>query len=527
MAACAASERVIRASGTNRAESAGGGMSTWRRRGRFYCGGRMEPRPRVSGFVLAPGIGRVAPLEGRADGGWVGTSVVDVRQPPRHALEPHQRLAFVERLRPAWAGIRGASLTAQAVRRTASPRTCSKRGAGPAVGAVDAGPCGYFDDTDLYARDRRTTEGDLQSAPPSRVTTLGDSVPRRENGRCLITCTCSKAGSTRPSSAPLIAHAGAAGRGNLHQRLPHRRRRSRRDLGDAYPRSRLSRWRAIPRVSRANWRKAEGASSTKMKSRGTWRCQAGDVDGSACGARGDLSAARSLPGDALVHDHARTLRRRGFFSNAVANPSNAASRAWLLDPTQRLGRPRKPRGPRALHPVLSNQPVRLPRRAPFASAGRMEFKLEPRTEEWFKLALERGSATCHLSRRRQGSELRQAAREDKPVQILKAGRRATCSSPSRSSWYGAPSALRNDRSYSTRARRRLPPESVLFFAPVTFAMLGRLKDRELTNALESPSNFAAQETRGRSPRSKTAPSKAYRGTGRAQDGLSGRCLRFS
>ena len=40
---------------------------------------------------------------------------------------------------------------------------------GPALGAVDAGARGHFDDSDLHARGRGAPEADLQGAPPARV----------------------------------------------------------------------------------------------------------------------------------------------------------------------------------------------------------------------------------------------------------------------------------------------------------------------------------------------------------------------
>ena len=113
----------------------------------------------------------------------------------------------------------------------------------------------------------------------------------------------------------------------------------------------------------------------------------GDVDGSISAAREEIYPRPGRPEmrwSTIMED----LRRRDFSINAIAISLNAASRGLLLDPTNGLA-DLENREVRALSiHSFTNQPVRLLRAIRYAA--RMEFKLESRTEEWFKLALERG-----------------------------------------------------------------------------------------------------------------------------------------
>ena len=250
---------------------------------------------------------------------------------------------------------------------------------------------------------------------------------------------------------------------------------------------------------------------------------AGDVDGSVAAAREEIYPRPEARPETRWSTIMEDLRRRDFSLNAVAISLNAASRGLLLDPTNGLA-DLESREVRALSiHSFSNQPVRLLRAIRYAA--RMEFKLEPRTEEWFKLALERGKREA-ISPADAGSELRQVAREDKPVQILKAWEARDLLEPI------SPQLAKRHPHYEMlarilRARDDLAAAGIRprLFAPVTFAVLGRLKDRELTSALNHL-EFRAQEIEtdrhGRRPGVQN-----YRGTGRAQDGVSGRCLRFS
>jgi tRNA nucleotidyltransferase/poly(A) polymerase len=217
---------------------------------------------------------------------------------------------------------------------------------------------------------------------------------------------------------------------------------------------------------------------------------AGDVDGSVAAAREEIYPRPEARPETRWSTIMEDLRRRDFSLNAVAISLNAASRGLLLDPTNGLA-DLESREVRALSiHSFSNQPVRLLRAIRYA--GRMEFKLEPRTEEWFKLALERGKRDA-ISPADAGSELRQAAREDKPVQILKAWEARDLLEP-----ISQQLAKRHPHyemiARILRARDDLAAAGIRprLFAPVTFAMLGRLKDRELTSALNHL-EFRAQE----------------------------------
>jgi tRNA nucleotidyltransferase (CCA-adding enzyme) len=175
------------------------------------------------------------------------------------------------------------------------------------------------------------------------------------------------------------------------------------------------------------------------------------------------------------------LRRRDFSVNAIALSLNAASRGLLLDPTNGLA-DIEIREVRALSiHSFTNQPVRLLRAVRYCA--RMEFKLESRTEEWFNLALERGLQES-IPAGEAGDELRQLAREDKPVQILKAWEaRGLVDAIS-------PQLAKRHPHYEMlarilRARDDLAAAGIRprLFAPVTYAALGKLKDRETSSAL--------------------------------------------
>ena len=216
----------------------------------------------------------------------------------------------------------------------------------------------------------------------------------------------------------------------------------------------------------------------------------GDVDGSVSAAREEIYPRPEARPETRWSTIMEDLRRRDFSLNAVAISLNAASRGLLLDPTNGLA-DLESREVRALSiHSFSNQPVRLLRAIRYAA--RMDFKLEPRTEEWFKLALERGKREA-ISPSDAGSELRQLAREDKPVQILKAWEARDLLEPI------SPQLAKRHPHYEMlarilRARDDLAAGGIRprFFAPVTFAVLGRLKDRELTSALNHL-EFRAQE----------------------------------
>src|SRR5580692_1263773 len=144
---------------------------------------------------------------------------------------------------------------------------------------------------------------------------------------------------------------------------------------------------------------------------------AGDVDGCIEAAREEVYPRPGARPETRWSTIMEDLRRRDFSLNAIALSLNAASRGLLLDPTNGLA-DLESREVRALSiHSFTNQPVRLLRAIRYAA--RMEFKLEPRTEEWFALAMERGLAES-IPPEDVGRELRQLDREEKPAAILKA-----------------------------------------------------------------------------------------------------------
>ena len=208
---------------------------------------------------------------------------------------------------------------------------------------------------------------------------------------------------------------------------------------------------------------------------------AGDVDGSVAAAREDIYARPGARPEMRWSTIMEDLHRRDFSINAIALSLNAASRGLLLDPTNGLA-DLESREVRALtiH-SFTNQPVRLLRAVRYAA--RMEFKLESRTEDWFKLAMERGLRES-IAPADAGGELRQLAREDKPVQILKAWEARDLLEP-----ISAQLAKRHPHyemlARILRARDDLAAGGIRprLVAPVAYAALGRLKDRELSGAL--------------------------------------------
>jgi len=207
----------------------------------------------------------------------------------------------------------------------------------------------------------------------------------------------------------------------------------------------------------------------------------GDVDGSIEAAREEVyprpGARPEMRWSTIMDD----LRRRDFSLNAIAISLNAASRGLLLDPTNGLA-DLEAREVRALSiHSFTNQPVRLLRAVRYAA--RMDFKLDSRTEDWFNLALERGLQES-ISAGDAGAEFRQLAREDKPVHVLKAWE-------ARGLLEAISAQLAKRRPHYEmlarilRARDDLAAAGIRprLFAPVTYAALGKLKDREVSAAL--------------------------------------------
>jgi len=208
---------------------------------------------------------------------------------------------------------------------------------------------------------------------------------------------------------------------------------------------------------------------------------AGDVEASISGARDEVYIRPGTRPEIRWSTVMEDLRRRDFSLNAIAISLNPASRGLLLDPTNGLADLER-REVRALSiHSFTNQPVRLLRVLRYA--GRMGFRMEPRTAEWFALAIERGLHRT-IQPEDAGQELRDVAREEKPAAILKAWEAHDLVAviypqlAKRHPDYDAIARLvrvRDDLA-SAGLRPRLA-------APMTYAILGRLKPRERSAAL--------------------------------------------
>ena len=144
---------------------------------------------------------------------------------------------------------------------------------------------------------------------------------------------------------------------------------------------------------------------------------AGDVDVSLAAAREDIYAHPGNKPETRFSTIMEDLRRRDFSVNAIAISLNANSRGLLLDPTNGLADLER-REIRALSiHSFTNQPVRLLRVLRYAA--RLGFKLDSRTSDWFNLAMDRRLHES-ISPQDAGGEFRQAAREEKPLAVVKA-----------------------------------------------------------------------------------------------------------
>ena len=207
----------------------------------------------------------------------------------------------------------------------------------------------------------------------------------------------------------------------------------------------------------------------------------GDVDASISAAREDIYARPGAKPETRFSTIMEDLRRRDFSINAIAISLNPNSRGLLLDPTNGLADlERHEIRALSIH-SFTNQPVRLLRALRYAA--RMGFKMESRTAEWFNLALERELQDT-ISQEDAGGEFRQVAREEKPAAVLKAweshGLLAVVNPTlaKRHPDYDAINRIFRVREdmVSSGLRPRL-------FAPVTVAILGRLKDGERKSLL--------------------------------------------
>jgi tRNA nucleotidyltransferase (CCA-adding enzyme) len=218
----------------------------------------------------------------------------------------------------------------------------------------------------------------------------------------------------------------------------------------------------------------------------------GDVDASISAAREEIYARPGAKPETRFSTIMEDLRRRDFSINAIAISLNPNSRGLLLDPTNGLADLER-REIRALSiHSFTNRPVRLLRALRYVV--RMGFQMEPRTRDWFKLALER-ELQLTIAQEDAGSEFRQLAREDKPAAILK-----SWESEGLLEVVHAVFAKRHP-DYDAISRILRVREDMLasglrprLFAPVTVAILGRLKEGERKSVL-SRMAFPSSELR--------------------------------
>jgi len=217
---------------------------------------------------------------------------------------------------------------------------------------------------------------------------------------------------------------------------------------------------------------------------------AGDVDGSISAAREDYYERPGVKPEYRFSSIMEDLKRRDMGINAIAISLNAQSRGLLLDPMNGLADLEKQEIRVLTIHAFTNQPIRLMRTLRYAA--RMNFKLEPRTQEWFDLAMER-KLLDRIEGSEVGHEMRAVARDDNPVATLKQWESHEMlelihpSLQKRKPDYDSLNKLARVRSnlYGAGLRPRL-------HLAVTYYTLGRLKDREASSALRNMEYRAAE-----------------------------------
>jgi tRNA nucleotidyltransferase (CCA-adding enzyme) len=217
---------------------------------------------------------------------------------------------------------------------------------------------------------------------------------------------------------------------------------------------------------------------------------AGDVDGSISAAREDHYERPGVKPEYRFSSIMEDLKRRDIGINAIAISLNTQSRGLLLDPMNGLADLEKQEIRVLSIHAFTNQPIRLMRTLRYAA--RMNFKMEPRTQEWFDLAMERGLIE-RIESGDVGHELRSMARDDNPSATLKQWESHEMlelihpALPKRKPDYDSLNKLARVRSnlygYGLRPRLHLA---------VTYYTLGRLKDREAASALRNMEYRAAE-----------------------------------
>jgi len=208
---------------------------------------------------------------------------------------------------------------------------------------------------------------------------------------------------------------------------------------------------------------------------------AGDVEGSLAAARDEYYVRPGTRPELRWSTIMEDLRRRDFSLNAIAISLNPASRGLLLDPTNGLSDIEHGEVRALTIHSFTNQPVRLLRAVRIAA--RMGFKLEARTQEWFNLAIERELQKT-ITAEDAGEELRSLSREERPHLILKEWDELDLLElvhaviAKKHPDYDAISRLIKvrDELFMAGFRPRLA-------TPMMLAILGRLKDRELSSML--------------------------------------------
>jgi tRNA nucleotidyltransferase (CCA-adding enzyme) len=216
----------------------------------------------------------------------------------------------------------------------------------------------------------------------------------------------------------------------------------------------------------------------------------GDVEGSISAARDDHYVRPGTRPEIRWSTIMEDLRRRDFSLNAIAISLNPASRGLLLDPTNGLSDIERGEVRALTIHSFTNQPVRLLRVLRFGA--RMGFKLEARTQEWFDLAIERDLHHT-ITPEDAGGELRALAREERPSVVLKAWEQADLLEAVN------PNLAKRHPDYDAIARLMKVREDMFtagfrprLATPMLLAILGRLKDRELSGVL-SKAGFRSAE----------------------------------
>jgi tRNA nucleotidyltransferase (CCA-adding enzyme) len=208
---------------------------------------------------------------------------------------------------------------------------------------------------------------------------------------------------------------------------------------------------------------------------------AGEVEGSISAARDDHYVRPGTRPEVRWSTIMEDLRRRDFSLNAIAISLNPASRGLLLDPTNGLSDIERGEVRALTIHSFTNQPVRLLRVLRFAA--RMGFKVEARTQEWFDLAIERELHKT-IAPEDGGSELREAAREERPSVALKSWEEHDLMEAV------SPLLAKKHPDYEAIGRLMKVREDLMMAgyrprlaSPMLLAILGRMKDRELGGAL--------------------------------------------